>query len=189
MSRTLSFLRRRLLRRARPAQSGRMAGMSGAFVVLAAVIGCGAIAAVPAQRAQQSVDQLRWLIGCWSMTTPRGLVITETWSQPARDTLAGSGRTERGGTVVSTEVMRVFARSDTLVYAAMPSGQAYTEFRAIELEAGTVVFENPEHDFPQRVGYTLGAAGDSLHARIEGVTDSGRRSASFPMARVACAVR
>ncbi len=54
----------------------------------------------------------------------------------------------------------------------MPEGVGPpTEFRMVELAANRVVFENPTHDFPQRVIYERN--GDTLHARIEG-TMNGR---------------
>jgi hypothetical protein len=51
-----------------------------------------------------------------------------------------------------------------------------------------VVFENKEHDFPQRIIYRLVANGKLL-GRIEGVVDGAERSADFPMTRTNCGNR
>ena len=40
----------------------------------------------------------------------------------------------------------------------------------MESRRGKAVFENPAHDFPQRILYWLDGAG-ALHARIEGPQD------------------
>jgi hypothetical protein len=53
------------------------------------------------------------------------------------------------------------------------------------MDTNEVVFENPEHDFPQRIIYRLIANGKLL-GRIEGVVDGTERSADFPMTRSDC---
>ena len=53
------------------------------------------------------------------------------------------------------------------MYLASPAGAPVTSFRMVTLEDRRVVFENKEHDFPQRILYWLDAGG-ALHARIEG---------------------
>jgi hypothetical protein len=45
-----------------------------------------------------------------------------------------------------------------------------------------VTFENPAHDFPQRVIYKL-TAPDKLGARIEGMRNGNLRGVDFPMTR------
>jgi hypothetical protein len=46
------------------------------------------------------------------------------------------------------------------------------------------VFENPTHDFPQRVIYRR--EGDSLLGRIEGMTNGQQKAVDFPLKRVSC---
>ncbi|MDP2958801.1 MAG: hypothetical protein Q8N53_20420 [Longimicrobiales bacterium] len=55
----------------------------------------------------------------------------------------------------------------------------------LSAEGGALVFENLQHDFPQRILYRpLGL--DSLVARIEGPRRDGPRGFDFPMRRVSC---
>jgi len=72
-----------------------------------------------------------------------------------------------------------------LAFIANPSGQAQATFPVKSLGEREVVFENPTHDFPQRVIYRLEAAG-VLRARIEGTIDGKPRAEDFPMRRVRC---
>jgi hypothetical protein len=51
-----------------------------------------------------------------------------------------------------------------------------------------VVFENAQHDFPQRVAYKLEPDG-KLAARIEGTRNGSLRVIDFPMSRVSCDAR
>ena len=55
-----------------------------------------------------------------------------------------------------------------LVYTAMPNGrQPATDFTLTKIEQNSVTFENPAHDFPKMVRYTLGADG-TLEAVVSG---------------------
>lgn len=49
----------------------------------------------------------------------------------------------------------------------------------------SVTFENPQHDFPQKVSYRLESA-DRLIGRIEGNRGGSLRGIDFPMRRVPC---
>jgi hypothetical protein len=49
----------------------------------------------------------------------------------------------------------------------------------------TVVFENPEHDFPQRVGYKRNGS-DALDAWIEGQANGKSRRVDFSYQRARC---
>ena len=87
--------------------------------------------------------------------------------------MLGLHREVRGARTTGFEFLRIEARPDGLVYVSSPGGRPPTEFRAIEVTGERVVFENEQHDFPQRVLYWRGT--DALHARIEG-TDRGKES-------------
>jgi len=48
-----------------------------------------------------------------------------------------------------------------------------------------VVFENPGHDFPQRISYSLRGA-EQLEAAIEGEMGGEKKTIRFPFRRFAC---
>jgi len=130
------------------------------------------------------ISSLVWLSGCWARTNGARLV-EESWQLPRGGIMLGVGRTVNGNTLVEYEQLRIYRSGDTLVYAASPSRQAPSEFRARPPYTGEIVFENPAHDFPQRIRYKrLGK--DSLHARIEGKRDGVERGVDFMYARVPC---
>ena len=131
-----------------------------------------------------AAQRLAWLSGCWERVTPRGRV-TEQWMAPAAGMMLGASRTTRGDSVVvEYEHLRISERRDTLVYHAMPSGQAPADFTTTQASDSLVTFENPAHDFPQRVIYRRGA--DSLFARVEGMRGGQLRGIDFRYARVSC---
>jgi hypothetical protein len=99
--------------------------------------------------------------------------------------MLGMSRALRGERVSSYEALRLHERDGRLVYTAAPSGQATTDFTSTAVSDAEVVFENPEHDFPQRIVYTLVGA-DSLRARVEAETDGQVRGFTLAYARVEC---
>jgi hypothetical protein len=73
--------------------------------------------------------------------------------------------------------LQIREMSGALAYVAKPSGQREATFPIKTIADGEVVFENPTHDFPQRVRYRRNADG-SMTARIEG-TMNGQSPASI----------
>lgn len=111
------------------------------------------------------LDAVAFLTGHWSFTKD-GRVTEETWSHARGGTMLGSARTFEGERTVSWEHLRIELDGEVLQLVAAPSGQATTTFRLEAQSPGRVVFQNLEHDFPQRIIYRRD--GDKLHARIEG---------------------
>ena len=131
------------------------------------------------------VQPLAWLAGCWELRAGARLV-EEQWLAPRGGMLLGVGRTTRGDSVVEYEFMRIYTRGDTVVFAATPSGQPAAEFRGAMPSAELVTFENPAHDFPQRVQYRR-VTRDSIVARVEGTQGGMVRGIDYPYRRVTCA--
>jgi hypothetical protein len=70
------------------------------------------------------------------------------------------------------EFLRIEQKGDEIVYLSMPNGRSpATPFPLKEVSGTRVVFENPTHDFPQRIIYWKDGA--DLRARIEG-TQNGK---------------
>jgi hypothetical protein len=140
----------------------------------------------PARGASQAVTlkDLAWLAGCWERRTPAE-VVSEQWMRPEGGLMTGMSRTVRGKSV-EFEFQRIFERDGALVYAAQPSGAAAVEFMARSSSPGAIRFENPAHDFPQRIIYQRGTA-DSLFARIEGESNGRTTGIDYRLARVRCA--
>jgi hypothetical protein len=130
------------------------------------------------------LDAARWLASCWESTSGDRRVL-ERWTEPTSSEMRGTSRTIVGAREIEGERLRIYARGDTLIYDAHPSGQARTEFRGRSTGPGELVFDNPEHDFPQRISYRRAGA-DSLIARIEGDRAGRRAPISYAYRRVEC---
>lgn len=108
---------------------------------------------------------VRFLAGRWT-TEDESEVTTERWVAVG-DRMLGEGKTEREGRVVQSETMSILVEDGRLIFVAAPGGHKPTRFPLVESGPGRAVFENPTHDFPQRVIYALQPDGVLL-ATIEG---------------------
>ena len=140
------------------------------------------VPAVDTSEAKPSLTAISWLAGVWT-SDERGRQITEQWMSPAGGTMLGMSRTVSQGRTVEYEfiLLRV-ETSGEINYVAKPSGQKEAAFKLIRASTTEAVFENPEHDFPQRISYTLRDGG--LTAAIEGTKNGKARRVEFNYQRV-----
>jgi hypothetical protein len=118
------------------------------------------------ESAATQADRLAWMEGRWVGET-NGLSMEERWTGPVGGALLGIHSDVKAGRLVSWEFLRIDSTSEGTFYFASPRSAAPTPFKLLELGDKRVVFENKQHDFPQRILYWLDAGG-ALHARIEG---------------------
>ena len=122
--------------------------------------------ALPALAGEASgIASLAWMAGAWTHDTG-GSVVEEVWMAPAGGTMIGAGRTVGGGKTKFFEFLRIEQRGESLVYVAMPRGAGATEFAMSSIDATSITFENPKHDFPQTIRYWRD--GTRLCARVAG---------------------
>lgn len=131
-----------------------------------------------------TVRQVGWMAGCWERSAGTRL-IEEQWMAPRAGLMLGVSRTIVGDSLREYEQVALFERGGRLVYAATPARQTPAEFESIAVSDTAVTFENPTHDFPQRVIYRRRGA-DSLVARVEGMRGGQLRGSDYPYRRVAC---
>lgn len=110
------------------------------------------------------IGDLDWLGGAWLGTRMSGSSIEERWSPPGGGGMLAISRTvNTSGRMSAFEYLRIMERDGGLVYIAQPGGRAATEFTmtALTTEGGVTraVFDNPYHDFPNRIMYELSADG------------------------------
>jgi formylglycine-generating enzyme required for sulfatase activity len=148
-------------------------------------IGFRIVTHAPAPVAAATLDDVRWLAGCWILEgAPAGSV--EQWTAAAGGMMLGVSRTLRAGRAALFEFMRIRATDDgSLQFIAHPQGQAGSAFALIAADGRRVVFEDLSHDFPQRVSYQA-IAGDRLLAGIEGILEGALEATEYPLRRATC---
>ena len=139
----------------------------------------------PTHAQKPTVASAVWLAGCWAGET-RGQEYNEQWMKPSGEAMLGMSRTVSKNKMVDYEFLQIRQQDDGEVYyIAKPSRQAEASFKLIKAGPQELIFENPQHDFPQRIIYRLVSDG-SLVARIEGTRNGQPRGVDFPMKRVKC---
>lgn len=121
--------------------------------------------AIPAAAATPDLEPVRFMTGAWGVDG----VIVEYWMPPLRGLMVGGNREPAGDGMPFFEYLRIEVREDGVYYVASPRGEGATDFKLTEFSEGKAVFENPEHDFPQKIIYVRTAEG--LEAEVGAVRD------------------
>ena len=88
--------------------------------------------------------------------------------------MLGASRSGRGEDLREFEFLRLHGGADGGVsYLAQPGGGAPVAFRLVRHDAASAIFENPAHDYPQRITYAR--EGDTLTATISLIDGSNAR--------------
>ncbi len=126
-----------------------------------------------------------WLIGTWENRTASGAVY-ETWTQQHPHQYLGKSYRLDGPDTVVFETIQLVGRNDSLFF--IPTVNRQNEglavvFSSVAPASTHMTFENLEHDFPQRITYTL-VHPDSLLGEVSGLQDGKEVRRFFPMQRV-----
>lgn len=134
--------------------------------IMAAVLAVLLVAASPAAR----VDDLGWLAGDWVREDGERWT-EESWTAPRGGVMLGVSRSGRGEALREFEFIRIAAGEDGAIsYIAMPQGGAPVAFALVRHDTASATFENPAHDYPQRIVYARD--GDTLTATISAIDGS-----------------
>lgn len=139
-----------------------------------------------AQETKPTIQSLAFISGCWETNDKaKRSLLSEQWMKPAGGMMLGVGRTVENGKTVDFEFMRIEQRDADIFFIAKPkANESETLFKLVKLAKTEVAFENPDHDFPQRVIYKR--SGSKLTGRIEGNNKGKFLGIDFPMTRTKC---
>lgn len=129
------------------------------------VVALGIAASAHAQNAPARARALEWLSGTWVSRT-EAATVTESWVGPGNGLMVAANLSAWKSGRKFYEFLRIGETAEGLSYYASPAGRAPVEFKLKELGERRIVFENAQHDFPQRILYWR--EGEHLVARVEG---------------------
>lgn len=118
---------------------------------------------------ETEVNSLKWMLGKWQSSTEEG-ILYEEWKKVNDSTYSGHAYaiTPEGDTAFS-ETAQITANKGAITYSVTVNEETTTDFALVDNQERSV-FENVDHDFPQRIIYQK-LAKDSMFARIEGTVD------------------
>jgi hypothetical protein len=135
------------------------------------------MAAMLALQAPAAVSDLGWMAGHWTSEAD-GRWTEESWTAPRGGLMLGHSRSGRGDAAREFEFLRIQAGEDGApAYFAQPGGRAPVAFRLVAHDGTSATFENPAHDFPQRIHYVR--EGDAMTATISALDGSNAMSWRF----------
>ena len=124
-------------------------------------------------QAEVANSSLEWLAGHWCVEMG-GDTVEEFWLPPHGGVMAGLARTLSTERTTGFEFLRIAQIDGVQSYIAQPGGRPPTSFRRTAGGERWVRFENPDHDFPQRIEYRR--EGEDLHAEVAGPGKNGEES-------------
>lgn len=138
-------------------------------------------------KSQKIVDfkQTEWIVGNWENKTSNGKSI-ESWQNLNDSTLVGKSMLIKDKDSILLENILIIQRNKELYY--IPSVVNQNEGKPIEFKLtqalnNMLIFENPAHDFPQKIVYKK-ISGDSIVAEVSGISSGKERSIKFPMKKI-----
>jgi ketosteroid isomerase-like protein len=137
------------------------------------IIATLAIPAFSTAVAAEVSPSLEWIVGHWC-NYGDGNTTEEFWLPPAGGVMIGLGRTRTPDRTSGFEYFRIVDRDGVQSFVAQPGGRPPTSFQRTESGDHWVRFENPDHDFPQRIEYRR--EGNSLRAMVSGPGDDGEET-------------
>ena len=127
----------------------------------------------------QDASILQLFPGKWKMESSKAEVYEE-WIVSSETELIGKSFSIEGSEEFVSEILYLKKFGEQWAYVAVPEGQNITLFAIVDYTPKKFVFENLEHDFPQRIIYEFHKDG-KLTAAIEGTVngESKRKEFSF----------
>lgn len=139
---------------------------------------------IPDEKPKQKTEVVSWFLGDWENNSEQG-DFREIWKQENDSLLKGESVVTIKGDTVFQENVDLVAKNDSLFYVVSVKGENSEKpvsFYMTESSEKKVVFENPKHDFPNKITYEK-ITNDSLVASISGKQNGKDASESFPMKR------
>jgi len=156
-------------------------------IILVSILTGMFAANIASQDVKPTIQSLAFISGCWEINAPeKKRLVSEQWMSPVGDAMVGMSRTVRNEKMGAYEFLRIVEDSTGINYISRPSqNKEDTAFKLVKWATNEATFENPTHDFPQRIIYKL-VKPDQLWARIEGTMNGKVNGVDFPMTRAKC---
>lgn len=130
------------------------------------------------------IEKAHWFLGEWNNQSKMGN-FTERWEKLSDSTFMGESYIIKGTDTVFHENVVLEQKQDSLFYNVATKEkeeETITSFYLTSSSENQLIFENPKHDFPTKIIYTL-VRPDSISASIHGKIKGIEQSEIYPMRR------
>lgn len=122
------------------------------------------------------IDKAEWMLGEWTLQQGEEKML-ERWSRSNDTLFEGASFSIIGTDTVWSEKMTLSEINNEVFYNALVADQnegKAVSFKLVSSSEGKLLFENPEHDFPQRILYRRFGL-DSMVAEISLLNSSDKK--------------
>ncbi|HEX8268623.1 MAG TPA: DUF6265 family protein [Flavobacterium sp.] len=134
---------------------------------------------------QAPLQKAEWLLGRWENNSKAGN-LSEIWIKANDSVYHGEAYFVVGIDTVFAETVELAASANKLTYTVSVPGQNEEKpvaFSSTKVDAGQMVFENPNHEYPSKIMYRF-VKPDSLIAEIWGTKKGAPKSEKFLLKKV-----
>lgn len=137
-------------------------------------------------KSYEQLDKASWMLGEWEKKDSLG-ILTENWKPLDDSTYVGTSYfVINKKDTVHSEQIELMEQEEHLIYRATVKGENNNmpiPFQLTSDKDSLLVFENPKHDFPQKIQYKLQKNG-TVVATVSGTQNGKSSSESYPMNKV-----
>lgn len=133
----------------------------------------------------EKIKASQWLLGKWTLQSDQG-ILEETWKSVNDSTFEGTSYFIKGKDTLHSETIVLLQKGENLIYKATVKGQNNDQtilFPLTVTAEKSMTFENPKHDYPQKINYQL-TNDSTLVAKISGIQAGKATSETYSMKKV-----
>lgn len=129
--------------------------------VIALISSCG--------NSKGPVEEISWMIGTWQGTDVNTVIFNESWQREGKGFVGfGCSLSPQGDTLFKENLKIELVEGVPYYIVTIPPKKEPVLFKLIEGDDHKAIFENRDHDFPQRISYML-QANNTLKVKLEGI--------------------
>ncbi len=134
---------------------------------------------------KEKIKAVHWLLGKWENKTNDG-TLSEIWEKVNDSTFKGQSYFIKDKDTLHFETILLQQNGENLTYKTIIKGQNNDE--AVSFLLNTEIenqwfFENPKHDYPQKISYTP-TNKNSMVAKISGIQQGKPSSEQYTMTKI-----
>jgi hypothetical protein len=132
----------------------------------------------------EQLGKMDWLTATWENKMPEG-TLKEIWVKENDSTFSARSFFIKEEDTLHNETILLSQKNDVITYSAKIIGEnndKFIDFKLTTTNENSYTFENPSHDYPQKIMYKK-VDNNNLVATISGIQGDKLCSDSYPMKR------
>jgi hypothetical protein len=134
---------------------------ASAVAIIATFSSCG--------NSNSAIEEISWMLGSWQGTDINTVIFNESWHREGKGFVgAGCSLSPAGDTLFKENLKIELVEGVPYYIVTIPPKKEPVLFKMVQGDEQNAIFENRDHDFPQRISYML-QADKTLKVKLEGM--------------------